>query len=63
MEVSGSGIYRTRWTYNRGLDVQYDTHTWNILGTWTNLDIGQSLGFVQSGSDRLALPRVWRGVG
>jgi len=54
IEVSGAGTVRTRWTWNRGLEIQYDTHTWSIRGTWTNLDTGQSLRFVQSGSDRLA---------
>lgn len=54
IEIHVEGTSRTRWTYNRGLDIQFDTHTWMVHGSWTNTETGDTVTFVDVGSDRLA---------
>ena len=61
IETHVEGKIRTRWTFNRGLGIQFDTHTWMLHGTATNLDTGDSINFVESGSDRLAFEVLHNG--
>lgn len=61
IETHVEGKFRTRYTFNRGLGIQFDTHTWMIHGTATNLDTGDSISFVDNGSDRLAFEVLHNG--
>lgn len=54
VNVVRDGTVHTRYTFNRGLGIQFDTHTWNVRTTITNPATGRSLTIMQSGGDRLA---------